>query len=362
MNKPLLDSLGRQKSFSGLMYNLNLEISKDAEFSIIIDPTTNDELVLKGEGQLNTGIEEDGAMGLTGIYKLRSGYYKMNNQFLKNKFVLTPGSTITFNGDPYNAETDVSTQYEVMTSATGLLNTDESETPGVTKRLPFLVILKIKGPISKPELAFDIKLKKDAISIDGSLKSAIEDELEKLRNDVSAINKQAFSLLVANRFTVTGAGDASASSFNPNTALMNGMSQFLSEAMNEVADELIEGVDLQVDLKNYKRADNDKTKTDIGVSMSKDLNNRLSVTIGKNFTLGEDQTSYQNNIQQYIPDITTTYKLSKDGRYRVKAYQKNEYDTVVEGYFTETGVAFTIELDYDKFKEITQRGKKLDNQ
>ena len=363
MHQPSLDSLLRQKSFSGLMYNLNLEISKDAEFSIIIDPSTNDELVLKGEGQLNTGIEEDGSLGLTGIYKLRSGYYKMNNQFLKNKFVLIPGSTITFNGDPYNAETDVSTQYEVMTSSTGLLNTDESETPGVTKRLPFLVILKIKGPISKPELAFDIRLKKDAISIDGSLKSAIEDELEKLRNDISAINKQAFSLLVANRFTVTGAGDASASSFNPNTALMNGMSQFLSEAMNEVADDLIEGVDLQVDLKNYKRADNTETKTDIGVSMSKDLmDNRMTVTIGKNFTLGEDQASYQNNMQQYIPDITSTYKLSKDGRYRVKAYQKNEYDTVVEGYFTETGVAFTIELDYNKFKELTQRRKKLDNQ
>ena len=82
------------------MYNLNLEISKDAEFSIIIDPSTNDELVLKGEGQLNTGIEEDGSMGLTGIYKLRSGYYKMNNQFLKNKFVLTPGSTITLTAIP----------------------------------------------------------------------------------------------------------------------------------------------------------------------------------------------------------------------------------------------------------------------
>jgi hypothetical protein len=363
MHPSTADSLVLQKSFSGLMYNLNLEISKDAEFSIIIDPSTNDELVLKGEGQLNTGIEEDGSMGLTGIYKLRSGYYKMNNQFLKNKFVLTPGSTITFNGDPYNAETDVSTQYEVMTSSTGLLNTDESETPGVTKRLPFLVILKIKGPISKPELSFDIRLKKDAISIDGSLKSAIEDELEKLRNDVSAINKQAFSLLVANRFTVTGAGDASASSFNPNTALMNGMSQFLSEAMNEVADDLIEGVDLQVDLKSYKRADNTETKTDIGVSMSKDLmDSRMTVTIGKNFTLGEDQASYQNNIQQYIPDITTTYKLSKDGRYRVKAYQKNEYDTVVEGYFTETGVAFTIELDYNKFKELIQRQKKSENQ
>ena len=357
-----LDTLVRQKSISGLIYNLNLEVSKDAEFSIIIDPSTNDELVLKGEGQLNTGIEEDGSMGITGVYKLQSGYYKMNNQFLKETFVLSPGSTITFNGDPYNAEADVSTQYEVTTSSSGLLNADESEMPGVTKRLPYLVILKVKGPISKPELSFDIKLKKDAISIDGSLKSAIEDELEKLRNDVSAINKQAFSLLVANRFTVTGSGDATASSFNPSTALTNGMSQFLTEAMNEVADDLIKGVDLQVDLKNYKREDNAESKTDIGVSVSKNyFEDRLVVTIGKNFTLGEDATSYQNNMQQYIPDITSTYKLSKDGRYRVKAYQKNEYDTVVEGYFTETGVAFTIELDYNKFKELLQRANKPDN-
>jgi hypothetical protein len=122
------------------MYNLNLEISKDAEFSIIIDPANNDELVLKGEGQLNTGIEEDGSMGITGVYKLRSGYYKMNNQFLKSTFTLAPGSTITFNGDPYNAEADVTTQYEVVTSSSGLLHTDESETPGVTKRAGIFIV------------------------------------------------------------------------------------------------------------------------------------------------------------------------------------------------------------------------------
>ena len=38
MVQPSGDSLVRQTSLGGLMYNLNLEISKDAEFSIIIDP------------------------------------------------------------------------------------------------------------------------------------------------------------------------------------------------------------------------------------------------------------------------------------------------------------------------------------
>ena len=82
-------------------------------------------------------------MGITGVYQLQSGYYNMNTQFLKGKFLLARGSTITFNGDPYNAEADVTTEYEVKPSPAGLLGTDETETPGISKRLPFLVVFTI---------------------------------------------------------------------------------------------------------------------------------------------------------------------------------------------------------------------------
>jgi len=96
--------------------------------------------------------------------------------------------------------------------------------------------------------------------------------------------------------------------------------------------------------------------------MSKDLfKDRLQVTIGKNFSAGETNDIYQNNAQQYVPDITTAYKLSKDGRYLLKAYHKNEYSVAVEGYFAETGVSFTIEFDYNKFKELFYSSKKLEN-
>ena len=92
-------------------------------------------------------------------------------------------------------------------------------------------------------------------------------------------------------------------------------------------------------------------------------NERLTVTVGKNITVGESvQNNYAKSSDQYIPDIATTYKLSKDGRYYVKAYRKNEYDAVVEGYFAETGVSFTIQMDYNRFKELFTRAKKLENQ
>ena len=359
------DSLIRRKSSLGLQYNLNLEVSKEAEFSIIIDPTTNDELVIKGDGQLHIGLEENGSMGITGVYQLQSGYYNMNTQFLKGKFLLARGSTITFNGDPYNAEANVTTEYEVKSSAAGLLGTDESETPGISKRLPFLVVFTIKGPLSKPELAFDIRLKSDAPGISNSLKSEIEVELDILRRDVSVLNQQVFSLLVMSQFTVNSGQDNSYLDFDADVAVKDGMSKFLSEAMNQVADDLIKGMDVDVNMKNYKDEGSSDTRTDIDVAISKDMfSDRLTVTVGKNFTVGESNTNttYQNHAEQYIPDITTTYKLSKDGRYQVKGYRKNEYDAVVEGYFTETGVSFTIEMEYNKFKEIFERKKKLQNQ
>ena len=39
----------------------------------------------------------------------------------------------------------------------------------------------------------------------------------------------------------------------------------------------------------------------------------------------------------------------------LRAYRKNEYQGVVEGYLIETGVGFIITLDYTKFKEIFVR-------
>jgi len=51
------------------------------------------------------------------------------------------------------------------------------------------------------------------------------------------------------------------------------------------------------------------------------------------------------------------YQLSKDGRYLLRAYRKNDYQGVLEGYVIETGVGFIITIDYNHFKEIFQGQK-----
>ena len=83
--------------------------------------------------------------------------------------------------------------------------------------------------------------------------------------------------------------------------------------------------------------------------------------VEENIPMGNSSVPVKSG-SQYIPDITSTYKLSKDGRFLLKGYQKNEYDAVVQGYFTEIGVNFTIELSYDKFKELLRRRQNLSDE
>jgi translocation and assembly module TamB len=169
-----------------------------------------------------------------------------------------------------------------------------------------------------------------------------------------------FSLLLTKRFSVTsGNNTLENSNLNANNALKEGVSSFLSEAMNQVADQLIKGVDVDVNMKTYKTDDSPISQTDLGVAVSKSLmEDRLVIRIEENFPMGNSSAPPKSG-SQHMPDITSTYKLSTDGRFQLKAYQKDEYDAVVQGYFTEIGVNFTIEVSYDKFKEVLRRRKNL---
>jgi hypothetical protein len=102
-------------------------------------------------------------------------------------------------------------------------------------------------------------------------------------------------------------------------------------------------------------------RTDLNIAVSKTfLDNRLTVTAGKNFGI-EGQDAGSKTVQQNsssFPDITLNYKLSRDGKYAIRAYRKDQFEVTVDGYVVETGVAFVVTFDYDKFKELFKKKKK----
>ncbi len=360
----------KNATVSTFNYNLNLEIEPEAKFNIIVDPATRDELQVQGSGNLNVGSLPNGDVSVAGIYTLKGGSYQLNYGPVRRRFDLLEGSTVRLSGDPMNAVADITAAYEISTPPLDLVGNEiggaaAAENAQYRRKVPFQVLLMIKGTASRPELSFDIRVKEDSEGIPYELTNTIENKLQQLRTDASAMNKQVFALLALNRFIgdqssdfFGGSGGAGATELLANESV----SSFLNAAVEQIAGDLITGVDLDI---NLKSVDDDPAaeRTDLNVALGKTfLNDRLNVSVGKNFTVeGNDpqvKSGTAGNSSQFMPDINTTYKISRDGRYMLRAYRRNQYEAVMDGYFIETGVTFAFTMDYNKFRELLRRKAK----
>ena len=349
-----------------LNYNLNIEIQKLASLTIVIDPVTGDEINVQGNANLNAGVGPGGRIVLAGNYELDKGHYLFNYQFLHRKFLLQKGSTIDFAGEPTNARMDITAVYTVNTSSKDLLgnevgSVDPSLANSFNQKIPFNVILHLTGVLSKPTIKFDIQLPEENAVINSDLRTTIENKLNQIRGDESATNKQVFSLLLLNRFV----GEQSSDFFKGNgddftDLARQSVSRFLSSALNEIAGNILKGVDIDLNLNTYRDYNDggNNQRTDLNVALSKNfLDDRLTVSLSKNFGIqGQDAASKSNS--GFIPDVTIGYKLTKDGKYLLKAYRKNQFEVVLDGYVVETGLGFVITMDYDKFSELFRRKRK----
>ena len=141
----------------------------------------------------------------------------------------------------------------------------------------------------------------------------------------------------------------------------NSVSKILSEQLNRLASSVIKGVDLNVNLASGADYVNNTggagARTDLNVGLSKSfMNGRLSVSVGKNFVL-ENTTGVQNP-NEVFDNVSLNYSLTRDGRYMVRAYRKNQLQSVLEGYIVETGIGFAITIDYNAFKDLFSKSAK----
>jgi hypothetical protein len=222
------------------------------------------------------------------------------------------------------------------------------------QKIPFETALKMNGALLKPTISFDIVLPEGNNSVSTEIINTTQAKLIQLRQQPDELNKQVFALLLLNRFIgenpfASQSGGATVSSLARESA-----SKILSQQLNNLAGDLIEGVELNFDLNtsdDYTTGQREN-KTDLNVGISKKLlNDRLKVTVGSSFGIEGPQQANQNT-NNIAGDVSLDYQLSRDGRYKVRAYRVNKYQVALQGEVVETGIAFIITLDYNKFKEL----------
>ena len=365
-----LEELSSEMDIKGINASVNIEIDKDAELSMVIDKSNGDFLKLKGEAQLNGGIDPSGKTTLTGRYELSEGSYEMSFNAIKRKFDIKEGSYILWTGEPTLADINITAIYKTEAAPIDLVNDQlgavTSEVRNTYKqKIPFETNLKMTGELLKPTISFDVVLPDGNNSVSTEIINTTQAKLTQLRSQPDEMNKQVFALLLLNRFIGENPFASETGGTNVSSLARESVSKILSQQLNNLAGDLIEGVELNFDLDtsdDYTTGQREN-KTDLNVGISKKLlNDRLKVTVGSSFGIEGPQQANQN-ANNIAGDVTLDYQISKDGRYKMRVYRVNKYQVALQGEVVETGVAFIITLDYNKFKELFTKSKtKKENQ
>jgi len=361
---PLPDSLQNPVFVNDFVSEISLNIEADdkSEFAIVVDEINGDNLKVKGNARLNVGLNAAGQPYVLGSYDLTQGSYGLTFEVLKRQFSIQKGSNITWTGDPMNADLNITAIYTTKTAPLDLMQNEAVKNQNIYRqKMNFEVLLTMSGRLARPDVSFKIRVADKQNLVSNEVVTNVKAHLNTL--EANDVNKQVFALLVLNRFFSEKSTDFFSSSgrgVNAEAFARQSVSKILSDQLGRFAADLIKGVDLDINLASTQDFFNGEssTRTDLSLGLSKAFfNDKIEVKVGRNFEL-ENTSKISRNPTEVFDNITVNYKLTDDGRYLFKAFRKNQFQSVLEGFIVETGLGFSVTMDYGKFKEAFQKKQK----
>lgn len=360
VQKELADSV--KAKFIGVNLTAKVELTDKESFTVIIDPTTNDQLTVKGNTTLTLDMDQTGDLQLSGRYEISEGTYNLSfYKFVKREFQIEKGSTMTWSGDPLNAEMDIHAIFNVVTApidlvSNQLVGADPSEINRYKQRLPFQVYLNIGGQLLKPDIGFKLDMPMQQRNVFGGNVYA---KLMDINSRESDLNKQVFALLILKRFVSDNPFENQGSQGLAGTARTS-VSKILTEQLNRLS-ENVRGVELSFDVKSYEdyQSGTAEGQTQLELGLSKTLlNDRLVVKVSGNVDVEGENTNQE--VTDYIGDLALEYLLTDDGRFRITGFRNSNYD-MIDGELTETGAGLIYIKDYNTLRELFKANAKDKN-
>jgi len=352
-----------RSSAQGISLNASIVFEPEAVLKMLVDPVAGDSMYVSGEGTLNFSMDPGGQMDLTGTYDISSGGYNLTiNGLIKRQFKLSDESTITWTGDIMDAMVNLTAVYTVKTSPLLLLEgqlegAEETERNKFRNNLTFFVYLNMTGNLLKPQISFDIEQPEDE---KGYMNGAVNAKLNELKTDESQLNKQVFALLTLNRFLGQDPFETGNAPLTVESATRASASKILTQQFSALSEKYIKGVDLDVGLNSYEdySTGNQQGRTQLQLGVTKEfLNDRVSVQVGGNVEL-EGERTRENEISNIAGNVNVEYKITPNGRYKLRAFRRIEYENPIEAELINTGIGITYSREFRRFKNLLESDKK----
>lgn len=360
------------KEIRGMEIRMNVEMTEEAEVSLIIDERAGDIIRGKGNGYLQMFIPRDGDITLFGEYVIAEGDYLFTLYNIVNKkFKVKSGGTINWSGDPFGAIINLNAKYDRLSTAVYNFILEYIELGDddlkAQSRQPTNVDLEMEltGDLLKPDINFDISFPRLTT---GTVKNYVDTKLRVLRQDQSELNRQVFGLIVIGGFIPSG--QENLSDFDWTSSGINTVSEYLttrvslyitnllSDAFSEVGG--VSGVDFDFAYNTYQTGELDldggQTTALAGSEVQVNLNPRFL----------NDQLSVSGGVVRstetvsgtfYGSDFVAEYYLTENRRFKVRFYQRSE-QAIDGNRNNRMGIGLNYRRQFNTFEEFFDGLKK----
>ena len=182
--------------------DLQFRAPNPVQAELIFDQVTNDQIRAQGTGDLRLTLQ-DGDLSVFGAMNIVSGQYNfVSGDVLSRQFQLQEGGSISWDGDPYDAELEVSAVYRARPSLASLGSPAGSATESsLGQRIPIELVLDIFGPLTEVQNEFFFQLPSE---LGGFSDPTLSTRIQSLNQNDEQKLVQAFSLLLTGNFIASG--------------------------------------------------------------------------------------------------------------------------------------------------------------
>jgi len=347
VNTKTRDSATREqppREFSNLDLQLQIQATPDAALEIIL-PYQMGNIKVRGDGNVNMGIDSKGNYTMHGQYKMDEGNFLFSLQnIFSRSFQIERGGSITFNGSPDDADINLRAVYKVKPDLSGLISASAESTSG--KRVPVNCIISLSNSLYNPDIRFSIEMPDADPETQRIIYSVIDTS-----NQV-AMNQQMISLLVLNSFSLNQS--TSTLSSNIGSSSFDMISNQISNMLSQISKDFDIGV-------NYRPGDQ-MTAQQLELALSTQLfDDRVTIDGSMGMNQGATTaTATSQSSNKWVGDVNVEVKITDDGRFRVKAYNRanNSLDLNASRAPYTQGVGIIFRKEFDAVSEIFKRRSK----
>lgn len=315
----------------GLSVNFDLDIDTDALIEVVVDQENGSVLKGRGAGLLLIELDTNGKFKMYGDFAVYDGTFLFKyGGIVQKAFKVRENSNIRWDGEPTEAQLDISAVYQTNANPSILL-----ENGSINRKIPVDVVINLKEQLLQPEITFEIEFPNTTSNVVSELEYRLGDRNTRELNAISLVSQGVFL------------SETSLSAAAAVNNLLETTSSVLSGILFSDDDSIF---DVGLDLVQGDNTPQAQSAGRVGFTLSTQITNRVLI----NGKVGVPTGGLSESV--IVGDVEVDFLLNQDGTLRAKVFNRQsdiQFIGETEGYTQGVGISYSV--DFNSFKGLIRK-------